>query len=43
MLAVAHESHFSLRKFIMHAFHLAGLGARIETPVKKQHRHAKLA
>src|SRR6266446_2793066 len=42
MLAGRHESHFSPRKFIAHAFHLAGFGARLEAPVKKQRRHAKL-
>ena len=42
MLAVVHESHLRLRKFVAHAFHLARFGARIEAPVKKQRRHAKL-
>jgi len=42
MLAVVHESHLRLRKFVAHAFHLAGFGARIEAPVEKQRRHAKL-
>lgn len=43
MLAVVHESHLSLRKFVAHALHLAGLGARIEAPVKKQRRLTKFA
>ena len=43
MFAAVHESHLSLRKFVAHAFHLAGFGARIKAPVKKQRRHAKFA
>src|SRR6266850_2265855 len=43
MLTVVHESHLSLRKLVAHAFHLARSSAGIETPVKKQRWHAKLA
>ena len=43
MLAVVHESHFSLRKFVADALHLAGFGARVEAPVKKKRWHAKFA
>ena len=43
MLAVVQESHLGLRKFSVHAFHLARFSAGIETPVKKQRWHAKLA